>query len=59
MRRVVGAWREIQEERFVGRNLLEIGDERDGAIGEILGEVVALFRRLRRGPPDPSTKTNS
>ena len=48
MRRMVRARREIEKERFVGRDLLEVGDERDRPIGEIFGEVIALFRRFRR-----------
>ena len=48
MRRVVGARCEVEEERFVGRDLLEVGDELDGLVGQIDGEVVALLGRLRR-----------
>ena len=48
VRRMVGAGREVQEERLVGRDLLEVGDEFDCLVGEIDGEVVALLRRCRR-----------
>ena len=46
--RMVGAGREVEEERLVGRDLFEVGDELDRLVGEIHGEVVALLRRLRR-----------
>jgi hypothetical protein len=48
MRRMVGAGREVQEERFVGSSLLEVGDETNRPVGQILAEVIALLRRLRR-----------
>ena len=48
---VLGAGREVQEERLVRRHLLRVGDERDCAIGEILGEVIALLGRLLRLNP--------
>ena len=46
--RVVGAGREVEEERLVRCDLFEVGDELDGLVGQIDGEVVALFGRLRR-----------
>ena len=48
MGRVVRARREIEKERLVGRDLLQVGDEVDRLVGKIGGEVVALFRRLWR-----------
>jgi hypothetical protein len=45
---MVGARREVEEERFVGRDLLEVGDELDGLVGQINGEVVTLFGGDRR-----------
>ena len=48
MRRVHGAGGEIEEERLVGHDLLGIGDKADGLVDQILGEMVALFRRLLR-----------
>ena len=48
MRRMVRARREIKKERLVGGDLLQVGDEVDRLVGKIGGEVVALFRRLRR-----------
>ena len=48
VRRVVGAGGEVQEERFVGRDLFQIRDELDRLVRQIGGEVVALLRRLRR-----------
>ena len=46
--RMVGARREVEEERFVGRDLFEVGDEFDGLVGQIDGEVITLLGRLRR-----------
>ncbi len=46
--RMVGAGREVEEERFVGRDLFEVGDELDRLVGQIDGEVVTLLGRLRR-----------
>ena len=46
--RVVRAGREIQKERLVGRDLLQVGDEADRLVGEIRGEVIAFLRRFRR-----------
>ena len=40
---MVGAGREVEEERFVGRDLLEVGDEFDGLVGQIDGEVKRLW----------------
>ena len=48
MGRVVRARREIEEERLVGSDLLQVGDEADRLVGKIGGQVIALFRRLRR-----------
>ena len=48
VRRVVGAGGEVQEERLVRRDLLEVGDELDGLVGQIDGQVIALLGRLRR-----------
>ena len=45
---MVGAGREVEEERLVGRDLLDVGDELDGLVGQIARQVVALLRRLRR-----------
>ncbi len=46
--RVIGTRREVEEERLFGRDLFEIGDELDGLIGQIDGEVVALLGCTRR-----------
>ena len=46
--RVVRARREIEEERLVRSDLLQVGDEADRRVGEIGGEVIAFFRRFRR-----------
>ena len=48
VRRVVGAGGEVQEEGLVRRDLLGVGDELDGLVGQVDREVIALFRRLRR-----------
>ncbi len=48
VRRVHGAGAVIHEERFVGRNLLGVGDEADGPVGQILVEMISFFRGLRR-----------
>ena len=48
MGRVVRARREIEEERLVRRDLLQVGDEADRLVGEIRGQVIAFLRRLRR-----------
>jgi hypothetical protein len=45
MGRVARAGGEVREERLVGVDLLCVADELDGALGEVLGEVVALVRR--------------
>ncbi len=39
---------EIQEEGLVGRDLLGVGDEADGLVGQVLGQVVALCGGLLR-----------
>ena len=48
MRRVHRARTEVEKEGFVGRYLLGIGDELDGAIHQIDGEVIALLQGLGR-----------
>ena len=48
MGRMVGTGGEVEEERLVGRDLFEVGDELDGLVGQIDGEVVTLLRCLRR-----------
>ena len=48
MRRVHGTGAEVQVKRFVGGDLLGIGDELNGLVGQVLGQVVALFRGFRR-----------
>ena len=52
MRRVCRARREVHEERFVRNQRLLLTHPRDGVVGQVLGEVVALLRstpRLHRG----------
>ena len=39
---------EMQEERLVRGHLLGVGDEGDGVIGQVLGQVIALRRATRR-----------
>ena len=48
VRRVHGAGAEVHEEGLIRRHLLGVGDEADGLVDQILGEVVALFGRLGR-----------
>ena len=48
MRRVRGARREVHEERLVGQQRLLLARPVDRLVGQILGQVVALGRRLRR-----------
>ena len=48
VRRVRGAGREVDEERFVGQQRLLLARPGDELVGQIFGEVVALGRRLRR-----------
>ena len=48
MGRVHGAGSKIHEEGFVGRHLLGIGDEADGLIHQVFGQVIALFGGLGR-----------
>ena len=48
MRSVGGAGREVHEERLVGHQGLLLPHPGDGAVGEILGQRVALLGRLRR-----------
>ena len=43
MGRMVRARREIEEERLVGRDLLQVGDELDRLVGEIGGQVIAFL----------------
>ena len=48
VRGVGGAGREVHEERLVGHQRLLLAHPGDGAVGQILGERVALLGRLRR-----------
>jgi hypothetical protein len=48
VRGVSGARGEVHEERFVGSECLLLTHPRDGAIGKVLVQRVALFRRLLR-----------
>ena len=48
MRRVRGTGREVHEERLVGHQRLLLAHPRDRLVGQVLGEVVALLRRLFR-----------
>ena len=48
VRRVGSARREVQEERLAWRSLLLVLDVPDGAVGEVLGEVVAVGGSARR-----------
>ena len=48
MRRVAGAGREVQEERFGGQHVAKIIDEEDRLVGQVLGQVIARFGRGRR-----------
>ena len=51
---VGGAGGEVHEELLVGHERPLLADPRDGPVGHVLGEVVALLRRLRwldRGDP--------
>ena len=48
MRRVRGAGAEMQVKRLVGCDLPGIGDELDGLVDQVLGQVVALLGRLGR-----------
>jgi hypothetical protein len=43
MRGMAGAGAEVQVERLVRGDLLGVGDELDGLVGQVLGQVVALF----------------
>ena len=45
---VLRAGAEVHEEGFVGRDLLGVGDEADGLVDQVFGEVVALFGCLLR-----------
>ena len=48
MRRVHGPGAEVHEEGLVGRHLFGVGDEADGLVHQVLGDVIALLRRLGR-----------
>ena len=48
VRGVGGPGREVHEERLVGHQRLLLVDPGDRLVGQVLGEVVALLRRLRR-----------
>src|SRR5215471_11128820 len=48
MRRVSRAWAKIHEEGFIGGDLLGIGDEADGLVHQVFGQVVTLFGALLR-----------
>ena len=43
MRGMAGTGAEVQVERLVRGDLLGVGDELDGLVGQVLGQVVALF----------------
>ena len=45
--RVAGAGRVVQEEWLLRRDRLGVLDELDGLVGEVVGEVVAVFGRTR------------
>ena len=45
---MAGTGAEMQVERLVRGDLLGIGDELDGLVSQILGQVIALLRRARR-----------
>ena len=47
-RRMGGAGREIDEERLVGRDGFLAVDPGDGVVGDVFGQVIALFRLFRR-----------
>ena len=47
VRRMAGTGGEVEEERLVRCDRLGVTDELERLVGEILGEVVALVRRLR------------
>ena len=48
VRGVGGARREVDEEGAVGHQRLLLADPADGAVGQVLGQVVALLRGRRR-----------
>ena len=48
MRGVARAGAEVQVKRLVGGNLLGVGDELDGLVRQVLGQVIALFGGARR-----------
>jgi hypothetical protein len=39
---------EMQVERLVRGDLLGVGDELDGLVGQVLGQVISLLRGARR-----------
>jgi hypothetical protein len=47
MRRVTGTGRVVEEERFLRRDSLGVPDELDRLVRQVVGEVVAVFRRAR------------
>ena len=49
MRRVAGAGGEVQEERLVRVDGAQVAEELDRAVGQVLGEVVAVLDRPRAG----------
>src|SRR3954453_12474424 len=49
MRGMTGAGGVVEEERLLRRDRLRVLDELDRLVGDVLAEVVALFRRLRLG----------
>ena len=56
VRRMRGAGREVDEERLVGHQRLLLPDPPDRLVGHVLGEVVALLRRLGRARPASSPR---
>ncbi len=48
VRRVAGTGAEVEEERLRAVDVAEVTEVLDGAVGEVLTEVVALLHRLRR-----------
>ena len=52
VRGVRRAGAEVQVERLVRGHLLGVGDERDGVIGQVLGQVIALRSGCAAAPPD-------
>ena len=52
MRRVAGAGRVVEEERLLRRDRLGVADELERLVGDVVGEVVALFRASAAGRRD-------